>query len=211
MEDENKTEIKQPDIVIDYEKIDVASIMEQIKQKIASQPQPVFAEEQREESRVVPPPPPPLWELEMSSGWKARVKKILLKIMRPFSPLVKLAVFPVYQELRETVLKLHHANQRLDYLSAALEHELAKLSEVTNQRIDKVNESAHTRLDMAFEDINRLKEYNKLLHHLSHNLVVEISKLKIELDTLKIHHRVLEKDFRHLETRERFLEKEVIS
>jgi len=199
------------DIIIDYDHVDVASIMEQIRRKIASQPRPEPKAQFQEKPGTIPPPPRSPWELEPSSGRKAKVKKILLKIMRPVAPLIKLLVFPVHQELRETVLKLHHANMRLDYLSATLEQELTKLSQVLNQRIDGVNDSLQYRLNLAFEDINRLKEYTKLLHTLSHNLVVEMSKLKIETDTLKIHHRLLEKDVRHLEERERGLEKEIVS
>jgi hypothetical protein len=198
---------KEEEIIIDYDQLDVARIMEQIKRKIASQPRPQPSEKTREERAVIPPPPRSPWELERTYGWRARVKKILLRVMKPVSPLIKLLIFPVYHEFRETVLKLHHANMRIDYLSAALETELAKLSQVLNRRIDGVEE----KFPPVLEEINRLKEYTKLLHNLSHNLVVEMSKLKIELDTLKIHHRLLEKDVRHLEQRERWLEKEIVS
>lgn len=209
--DSEKEREEEGKIVIDYDHVDVASIMEQIKRHLASQPQSEDQEKKEEERQIIPPPPRSPWELEPGYGRKAKLKKILMKIMRPFAPLIKLAVFPVHQELRETVLKLHHANMRLDYLSAALEQELAKLSQVLNERIDVVNEALQSRLNLAFEDINRLKEYTKLLHNLAHNMVVEMSKLKIELDTLKIHHRVLDKEFRHLEQRERQLEKEANS
>ncbi|MGQ9470477.1 MAG: hypothetical protein ACUVR0_02170 [Candidatus Aminicenantales bacterium] len=210
MDNEGKRE-KGSEIIIDYEKVDVASIMEQIKRQIASQPGNETKEMREEKGRVIPPPPRSPWEVEPSHGRKVKLKRILLKITRPLAPLIKLAVFPVHQELRETVLKLHHANMRLDYLSASLEQELAKLSQTMNERIDVVNEALQSRLNLAFEDINRLKEYTKLLHNLSHNMVVEMSKLKIELDTLKTHHRILEKEFRHLEQRERWLEKEINS
>lgn len=209
--DENKLSSTQAEkeIYIDYERVDVAAIMEQIRRKIAVQPRPKPAEKIKEEKEFVLPPPRSPWELEASYGWKARAKKILLKLMRPVSPLIKLLIFPIYYELRETILKLHHANMRIDYACTRLDHlaskidtELAKLSLVLNQRID--------RIERRFEEIDHLKEYTKLLHNLAHNLVVEASKLKIELDTLKIHHRILEKDFRHLEQRERLLEKEIV-
>lgn len=210
MDNEGKRE-KESEIIIDYEKVDVGAIMEQIKRQIASQ-RGTEARETKEEGRQsIPPPPRSPWEIELIPGRKAKLKRILLKITRPLAPLIKLAVFPVHQELRETVLKLHHANMRLDYLSAALEQELAKLSQTLNERINVVNEALQFRLNLAFEDINRLKEYTKLLHNLSHNMVVEMSKLKIELDTLKTHHRILDKEFRHLEQRERGLEKEIHS
>lgn len=203
---EKSISAKEEEIIIDYDQLDVARIMEQIKRKIASQPRPQPSEKTREERVVIPPPPRSPWELERTYGWRARVKKILLRLMKPVSLLIKLLIFPVYHELRETVLKLHHANMRIDYLSAVLETELAKLSQALNRRIDGVEE----RFPPIDEEINRLREYTKLLHNLSHNLVVEMSKLKIELDTLKIHHRLLEKDVRHLEQRERWLEKEIV-
>lgn len=208
---ENKLDSTQgeKEIYIDYDRVDVAAIMEQIKRKIASRPRPEPAEKIMEEKTAIPPPPRSPWELETTYGWKARAKRILLKVMKPFAPFIKLLIFPVYQELRETVLKLHHANMRIDYACTRLDHlastmdtELAKLSQVLNQRIDRV--------ERRFEEIDHLKEYTKLLHNLAHNLVVEMSKLKIELETLKIHHRILEKDVRHLEQRERLLEREIV-
>ncbi len=210
MEKEERRE-KEEEIIINYDAVDVASIMEQIKRQIASRPASEAQDMREKETPVIPPPPRSPWELEPPHGRKAKIKRILLKLTKPLAPFIKLAVFPGHQELRETVLKLHHANMRLDYLSAALEQELAKLSQSLNERIDVVNEALQSRLNLAFEDINRLKEYTKLLHNLSHNMVVEMSKLKIELDTLKTHHRILEKEFRHLEQRERYLEKEISS
>ncbi len=212
-QEENEKKVKltpgEREIYIDYDRIDVASIMEQIRRKIATQPRPKPSEKIIEDKEIIPPPPRSPWELEATYGWKARAKRILLKLMRPLSPLIKLLIFPVYYELRETVLKLHHANMRIDYACTRLDHlaskmdtELAKLSQLLNQRIDRV--------EKRFEEIDQLKEYTKLLHNLAHNLVVEMSKLKIELDTLKIHHRILEKDVRHLEQRERLLEKEIV-
>ena len=52
-----------------------------------------------------------------------------------------------------------------------------------NERIDTTFENiqnTNERVDMAFKDIHKIKEYTKLLHALSHNMVVEMSKLKIE-------------------------------
>jgi hypothetical protein len=100
--------------------------------------------------------------------------------MSPFSPLIKLLVLPVDEELRRTVILLDHANRRIDCL------------EKERRRID------------------RLQEYTRLLHHLSHNMVVEMSKLKIEAETLKTKTRILEKDFEWLGKREKALEKEVL-
>jgi hypothetical protein len=60
-----------------------------------------------------------------------------------------------------------------------------------------------------FERLDRLKEYTKLLHLLGHNMVVELSKLKIEEETLKTNVSLMKKDFEHLGQRERALEQEV--
>ncbi len=99
--------------------------------------------------------------------------------MKPFSPIIKLLVLPVHQELRETICILDRTNKRLDVMS------------------DFINETG------------RAKEYAKLLHNLSHNIVVEMTKLKIEEENLKIRIRILEKDFEHLKSREKALESRI--
>ena len=62
-------------------------------------------------------------------------------------------------------------------------------------------------MDVAYDNLNRTMEYTKLLHSLSHNIVVELSKLKIEEETLKGKTRIMEKDFEFLGRREKALEK----
>jgi hypothetical protein len=119
-------------------------------------------------------------DLEAGQG---RARRTLLRLMSPFKPLMKLLILPIAEENRRTVLILDHANRRLD----RLEHDRHLLT----------------------ERLNRLQEYTKLLHHLCHNLVVEMSKLKIEEETLKTKARILEKDFDRLGKREKALEKEV--
>ncbi len=111
---------------------------------------------------------------------RSRIKRFLLKIMTPFAPLIKLFILPVYEEQRQILLSLHRTNQRLDALVA---------------RVD--------------EEEQRQREYIKLLHHLAHNIVVEMSKLKIELDLLKTKTRVVERDLETLTRRERILEREI--
>jgi hypothetical protein len=109
---------------------------------------------------------------------------MLLRLMSPFKPLMKLLILPIAEENRRSVLILDHANRRLD----RLEHDRHLLT----------------------ERLNRMQEYTKLLHHLCHNLVVEMSKLKIEEETLKTKTRILEKDFDNLGKREKALEQEVL-
>lgn len=212
MTDEKKRERKsedERDIRIDYENIDVADIMDQIKKKIAAQPK-KEPELPLVESDYVPyaaiPPEMPL----EASGARSKIKALLLKIMKPFSPLIRLLVLPVSHELAETVKTLDLTNKKLDYLSEKLHHDLFQLNESLNSRIEVVDKAVNERLDLAFDDIGRIKEYTKLLHSLSHNVVVEMTKLKIEEENLKIKARILEKDFEFLGRREKALEDQVL-
>lgn len=158
-------------IEIDYDRIDVARIMDQIKEKTAA--------EASDAPDVTRGDAPAIPDLDLTAG-QGRTRRLLLKLMSPFRPLIKLLILPVDEEHRRTVLTLDHANRRLD-------------------RLEK---------DRT-ERLNRLQEYTKLLHHLCHNLVIEMSKLKIEQETLKTKTRVMEKDFDFLEKRGKALEKEV--
>ena len=53
------------------------------------------------------------------------------------------------------------------------------------------------------------KEYIKLLHNSVNNMIVELSKLKIDQDLLKTKIKVLEDKIEFLENRERAIEKKV--
>ncbi len=197
------------DIRIDYKNIDVADIMNQIKKKIAAQPKKEpelpLVESDYVPYAATPPEMPP-----EASGARSKIKALLLKIMKPFSPLIRLLVLPVSHELAETVKTLDLTNKKLDYLSEKLHHDLFQLNESLNSRIEVVDKAVNERLDLAFDDIGRIKEYTKLLHSLSHNVVVEMTKLKIEEENLKIKARILEKDFEFLGRREKALEDRVL-
>ncbi len=196
-------------IRIDYEDIDVADIMDQIKKKIAVQPrkEPDIQPIQTDYLPYAGAPPelPP-----EAQGARSKIKALLLKIMRPFSPFIKLMVLPVSHELAETVKTLDLTNKRLDYLSEKLFHDIFQLNESLNSRIEVVDKAVNKRIDLAFDDIGRIKEYTKLLHSLSHNLVVELTKLKVEEENLKIKARILEKDFEFIGRREKALEDQVL-
>ena len=157
-------------IEIDYDRIDVARIMDQIKQRTAAE-----SRNAPDTSRVEPSP----GTGQNPAAGPGRTRRFLLRLMSPLRPLIKLLILPVDEEYRRTALVLDHANRRLD------------------------------RLEKELERLDRLQEYTKLLHHLCHNLVIEMSKLKIEEETLKIKTRVMEKDFEFLGKREKALEKEV--
>jgi len=185
------------EIKIDYENIDVKDIMTQIKRKIVSQPKKEPEQEIRKEE-LRPSTGPYSHEPPEGSEMKLKIKRILLKGMKPISPLIKLLVLPVHEEVRETVLNLDRTNRRIDYLTDQFGAELRNLNEALNQRID-----------LAFSDLGKAKEYTKLLHNLSHNIVVELTKLKIEQENLKLKARIMEKDFEFLDEKEKQLEKDV--
>ncbi|OGD21065.1 MAG: hypothetical protein A2W03_10330 [Candidatus Aminicenantes bacterium RBG_16_63_16] len=177
---------KRPDIAIDYENIDVARIMDDIKARVAGESVGESASAGAADSAPVP-------DFDLRSGdaqppARGRARGLALRLMSPFRPLIKLLILPVYDEFQQTVRILHNTNLRLDHLY-----------EVT----DRDRHNAIVRLD-------RQREYTKLLHSLSHNLVVELTKLKIENDTLKARLEILEKDFDFLGKRERALEREVL-
>ncbi|UCC39159.1 MAG: hypothetical protein JSV96_15345 [Candidatus Aminicenantes bacterium] len=214
-EKEKRSKKEEEDIKIDYDRIDVADIMNQIKRKIAKEPKHVPSEDiQMRESYPVPPvqySPEPGVE-EPAPGFKGKMKRVLLKIMKPVSPLIKLLVLPVHEQIVQTERKLHQTNMRLDYLDAKLTQELDKLNAALNNieaRLDEVNNATNQRVDQVNKTLNKIMEYTKLLHSLSHNLVVELSKLKIEEENLRSKTRIMEKDFEFLGKREKALEKEV--
>ncbi len=214
-------------ISVDYDDPDVEDIMRQIQAVAASRAQaagPQTAEGHPPESEPTdsraggastpsaPQPPEPVLEPLPLSG----AKRLLLKIMRPFSPLIKLLILPVHRELIETVHRLDFTNRRLDFINTrfetaldALSRELYGSTEALNRKVDGFNDATNQRLDKAFHDLGRTMEYTKLLHSLSHNLVVELSKLKIEEEDLKVKTRILEKDFDFLRSKENALEKQL--
>ncbi len=198
MEDGNNG--KNEEIKIDYENIDVEDIMKQVKKKIASQPQdpepelpvqPVHSSPQPPSSRPQDGPP----------GKKKKIKKVLLKIFKPISPLIKFLVFPVHQELKETIQNVYKTNQRIDFLETRIDKDFNTI----RQKLIEVDQATISRL----EELDRMREYTQLLHNLSHNMVVELTKLKIEQDNLKLKTRVMEKDFEFLGKREKTLESKV--
>jgi len=184
------------EIVIDYENIDVNEIMEQIRKKIGSQPKKPEPEEnipmEHLASTGITTP-----RHEEPMGQKSKWKNLALKLMRPFSPIIKFLVLPVHHELRETIENLYKTNQRLDALERKIGDELSRI----HQEFQAVNR--------RLRELNRVREYVQLLHNLTHNIVVELTKLKIEEENLKITSRILEKDFEFLGRREKALEKKV--
>jgi hypothetical protein len=196
----NERNKKTDEIKIDYDNIDVENIMEQIKQKIASQPPEAEPELPaplpHASSRISPPPPQ-----EGPPSKKDKIKKVLLKMFKPVSPLIKFLVLPVHQELKDTIKNVYRTNKRIDFLETRIDGDFNSV----RQKLDEVDRATINRL----EELNRIREYTQLLHNLSHNIVVEMTKLKIEQDNLKLKTRILEKDFEFLGKREKTLEHKV--
>ncbi len=193
-EKEKKNKKKEEDIKIDYDHIDVADIMDQIKSKVAKESKEQSKQEIPEEEFYPAHVPFEPGVEEPAPGVKGKMKRVLLKIMKPVSPLIKLLVLPVHEQIMETDRKLHQTNMRLDNLSARLDQELDKLNAAIND--------VDVKLDQVID-------YTKLLHNLSHNIVVELSKLKVEEENLKSKTRIMEKDFEFLGRREKALEKKI--
>lgn len=191
-------------IKIDYDNIDVADIMSQIKRKVALQPKEKDEPPSEnkglilEESKFSPPQPP--------IRSRSKIRRLLLKIMKPFAPIIKLMILPVHEEFREAVEVLDYANKRLDYYTKYFGFEFQKVGEILG-RLERKIDASNQRIDQAFSDLREIQEYTKLLHNLSHNLVVELTKLKIEGENLKIQTRIMEKDFSFLGKKEKELEK----
>jgi len=205
------------DISIDYEQPDVEDIMRQIRERISSKGTPDPAVSQPapapESNSPFPENGEPVWEPLVPSGFK----RFLWKLSRPFAPLIKLLILPVHQDLLDTVHRLDYTNRRLDFLNRRMETAFDHLSgevygslDRLNRKVDSFNDAAKQRLDTIGHDLGRTMEYTKLLHSLAHNMVVELSKLKIEEEDLKTKNRILEKDFEHLFDRERDLERRVL-
>ena len=212
------------DFHIDYENIDVDDLMRQIKEKARRENGPEEPVPSGEEQKTPPPPPPekgfiPEPEEDPGPPPLGRFKSLLLKLMRPFAPLIKLMILPVHRQLVEAVYHIDRTNRRLDRFDQNISRELLSISRAVTrleERVDTFERYAHQSLDKVFGDLERLfadtgriKEYTKLIHALEHNLVVELTKLKIEADTLKTQTRIVEKDFAILKKRERVLENKV--
>jgi hypothetical protein len=128
---------------------------------------------EEEKAPEIEPTPP--------SGFRKKLKNLLLKIMNPISPLIKLLVLPVHQQIVETNEKLYRTDKNLE-----------KLQEQFNVLMSKTI------------------EYVKLLHNLNHHLVAELTKLKIEKEGMKTKMRNLENKIDFLEKREKTLERSVL-
>ncbi len=170
--DQNETRYTQ-NYKIDYNAVDVARIMDQIKAKAARQAAGTAPGEEAEACPAGPPVPPPSEPLTA----KKKVKIKLLKFFRPFFPIQRIIALPVHEDLMKTNRDLWDTNQRIDHLVV---------------------------------QGNFSENYIKILHTLCHNLVVELTKLRVEHDALKSRVQILDKDFEFLGKREKVLEKKLV-
>lgn len=198
-------------VTIDYEKLDVSALMEQVSAAAAR----TSVADARSERVLAPAsglppggpgrtPPPGAGAPDEPGGLKGKAKRIALKLMRPFFPLIRFLGLPLQQDIRETQRILFETDKRLDVLDHLIRLHDDKFI-FAGERTDKTE----LRLDLLEERIKNLDEsmeYIRLLHNLGHNLVVELTKIRIEFDTLKSKFEILEKDLDYLRARERALE-----
>ncbi len=181
------------DYRIDYDRIDVADIMAQVKMKVAERP----PEPETPGPGPAVPVPPPAPEVPAAAppparGWKGSLKRAVRFLARPYLPLL-IAVdewyrfrtnLPVYIRIDETATELMKTRDKLQ----------EGLSNTRNEFVSKLGTT---------------RETVKLLHNLSHNLVLELTKLKVEEEALKSKVRVLEKELETMGRREKAIEKKV--
>jgi hypothetical protein len=215
-------------VEIDYDRVNVAEIMARIQKAAAETPAGLSAANEPGEAapssfspasaspRTAPPAPPQTdWNSE-PQGAKQRIKKILRKLMRPLFPVIRLLALPIHEELRATIKSLHETNIRLDNLYLLLQRQAEEFDrklDLDGERMDR----GELRLDRLegilgerLKDLDQSMEYIRLLHNLDHNLVIELTKLKVEADTLKSKVRILEKDQELTQRRERALEEQAL-
>jgi pyruvate/2-oxoglutarate dehydrogenase complex dihydrolipoamide acyltransferase (E2) component len=183
-------------IQVDYERVDVAALMAQIEKEAAAAPAPepgTPASPPAPPAAAGPPPAAPSATTGLPAppapdpgpaGLKSKLQGRAIRLLTPFFPFMRLLGLPLHQELRETQQSLH----------------------ATNIRIDGIVRELGGNLDAARRELGKSREYIKLLHNLSHNLIMVTTSQKIELDMLKSKVRVMEKDLEYLQKRERALE-----
>lgn len=91
-----------------------------------------------------------------------------------------------------------------------LDRFIVRVNMDVNVRIDQMNDRFNTNIDEVSRRLNTTQENTKLLHTLAHNLVLDLTKLRIEHEALKSKTRIMEKDFEALGKREKVLEKRMI-
>ncbi len=213
------------DYRIDYENIDVADIMSQVRKRVAERPP---AAEPPAEARACPPggpeapaappsaPEPPIMAPTVpppASGWKRLAKKTVRFLFRPYLRfLIPLDEWYRFRTTLETNVRIDGTINRI----TKTREEFAAGLDRAHQEFGTIREAIQARIDANWDEYeitrNRLgmtQETVKLIHNLDHNLVVELTKLKVEEEALKSKVRVLEKELETLGKREKAIEKKV--
>jgi hypothetical protein len=221
------------DYRIDYNHIDVADIMAQVKKKAAerpSVPEPPAATPHRPPRTpeiptaepAAPPagPEPPIAAPAVpppASGWKRLAKRAIRFLFRPY--LRFLIPLDEWYRFRTTLEVNGRIDGTINRIAKAREEFTAGFSAVreeTRQEFGTTRHAILTRIDANWNEyettrdkLGTTRETVKLLHNLAHNLVVELTKLKVEEEALKSKARVLEKELEMLGKREKSIEKKV--
>ncbi len=177
------------DYRIDYDRVDVADIMDQVKKRVAdNQPAP-------EAPPAGPPVPPP------ARGWKGLLKKTARFLARPYFPFL----IPLYEWFKFSLN--YEVNVRIDETATRLQSTRDEIM----TRLQLTQGEIVTRFEITRDEIvtklGTTQATAKLLHNLVHNLVLELTKLKVEEEALKSKVRVLEKELETLGKREKAIEK----
>lgn len=193
------------DFISADKEIDVAHIMDSIKKKIAEKKQSGVLKQSEideiEDMELLPLPDfleiPNVYEPILYPEHKQEdfmpyrfdpeieagaIKKIMARIRQILSPLTRFMLRPHVTEMKNLTVQLHNDNKQEVY-------NLKKLVPITLQG----------------------KEYIKLLHNALNNMIVELSKLKIDHDLLKTKIKILEDKIEFLENRERAIEKKIFT
>lgn len=110
------------------------------------------------------------------------------------------------QRIDESISKVE---KKVDHVDKSLNRRLNAAVGNVERRVDDVSKTLNQRLNFTIDDLGKTMEYTKLLHNLTHNIVVELSKLKIEEENLKLMTKIMKKDFEFLRRKERSLEKNI--
>ena len=217
------------DYRIDYDHIDVADIMAQVKKKAAERPsapeppattphRPPRTPEISTAETAAPPdgPEPPIAAPTVpppASGWKRLAKRAIKFLFRPY--LRFLIPLEEWYRFRTTLEVNRRIDGTINRIGKAREEFTAGLSAVREESGTTRHEIL-TRIDANWNEyettrdkLGTTRETVKLLHNLAHNLVVELTKLKVEEEALKSKARVLEKELEMLAKREKSIEKKV--
>jgi len=188
-------------IEIKNEKIDVKEIMEKIKEDIEKKKKEgIYTEKEiKEIEEMVPYPLPDIQDIHHF------YTQHLYQGKRGVEPTVEPSPPPpgFKTRIKNLLLKIMKPVAPLiKFLVLPVHQQIME----TNEKLYRTDKN----LEKLYPVINKTTEYVKLLHNLSHHLVAELTKLKIEKEGMKTKMRNLENKIDFLEKREKALEKEIL-